>query len=139
VGGVLTPLSFASGSSKVHEFHSYPSIPKALQFSLYDKAMLYEFRLVTLCEALPGIIDSQWNFLVAITFVSYFLWRLWKFTLSPWLWPQYPVELPYSIPCKLISLQARTVNAVLTCSSSWYAAAQTTVTTDINPICQGIP
>ena len=27
-------------------------------------------------------------------------WRLWKFSLKPWLYPDNPLELPYPIPCK---------------------------------------
>ncbi|KAJ2999271.1 hypothetical protein NUW58_g45 [Xylaria curta] len=50
-----------------------------------------------------GILIPQLSSLVAITLVAYYLWRLWKFTLRPWLWPQCPIELPYRIPCHTIA------------------------------------
>lgn len=31
------------------------------------------------------------------------LWRLWTFTIYPWLHPKEPKEVPYWIPCKLDS------------------------------------
>ncbi|KAI8944156.1 cytochrome P450 [Xylaria longipes] len=60
--------------------------------------MFSSLKLVSLRYGQPEIPVPQWSSLVAVAFLAYFLWRLWKFTLRPWLWPQYPVELPYWIP-----------------------------------------
>lgn len=37
--------------------------------------------------------------LAAVTCVL-FTWRVWSFTIGPWLWPREPKELPYWIPCR---------------------------------------
>lgn len=33
--------------------------------------------------------------------VTLLIWRLWKFTVRPWLHPDEPIELPCWLPCKL--------------------------------------
>lgn len=48
---------------------------------------------------LPGKISSPLYFLV-LSISLLLLWRLWRFSLSPHLWPQAPKELPYWVPCK---------------------------------------
>lgn len=32
-------------------------------------------------------------------------WRLWRFTITPWLYPNDPKELPYWIPSRAIACQ----------------------------------
>lgn len=41
------------------------------------------------------------TFLVLIT--ALLLWRLWTFTVFPWLNPKEPKEVPYWIPCEFAS------------------------------------
>lgn len=35
--------------------------------------------------------------------VCLLIWRLWRFTIAPLLYPGNPKELPYWIPCKSVS------------------------------------
>lgn len=44
--------------------------------------------------------------LLALT-ALYVCWRLWKFTIQPYLRPEAPKELPYWIPCKFKLLVKR--------------------------------
>jgi hypothetical protein len=38
-----------------------------------------------------------------VLIMALLLWRLWTFTILPWLSPKEPKEVPYWIPCKLNS------------------------------------
>jgi hypothetical protein len=39
-------------------------------------------------------------FILLLLITALSLWRLWTFTLLPWLNPNEPKEVPYWIPCK---------------------------------------
>ncbi|KAI0426694.1 cytochrome P450 [Xylaria sp. FL1042] len=60
--------------------------------------MFSDLELVSFRDGPLRVLVPQWISMVAIASLAYFLWRLWKFTLRPWLGPQYPIELPYWIP-----------------------------------------
>jgi heme A synthase len=37
---------------------------------------------------------------VSCLILALILWRLWRFTVSPFLHPEWPKEFPYWVPCK---------------------------------------
>ena len=42
-----------------------------------------------------------WSQFILVSLVSLlFIWRLWTFTVRPWLNPDEPKEIPYWTPCK---------------------------------------
>jgi hypothetical protein len=49
--------------------------------------------------------DSVLNYLQVfiLLFASLLVWRCWKFTIIPRLYPRRPKTLPYWVPCKLLS------------------------------------
>lgn len=49
---------------------------------------------------------------------AWIVWRLWRFTVSPWLHPNDPPELPYWIPGTLSSMTQTKLRANLR-GSSW--------------------
>jgi hypothetical protein len=56
----------------------------------------------TLFSALPPGVQAH-STLISITaaaVLALLLWRLWRFTITPALYPDDPKELPYWIPCK---------------------------------------
>jgi hypothetical protein len=56
-----------------------------------------------LTPVLHGLISSPTAIAMAILLSSIMIWRLWKFTVVPVFYPERVRELPYWIPCKLIS------------------------------------
>ena len=40
--------------------------------------------------------------LLALVSCVLFTWRVWSFTVRPWLHPNDPKELPYWVPCKFL-------------------------------------
>lgn len=53
-----------------------------------------------LLEFLQGL-DTRQQVTFIVLPLLYMTWRLWMFTVKPWLWPDDPKDLPYWIPCKL--------------------------------------
>lgn len=57
---------------------------------------LLERGSITITQALRGsyaVVN-----IAAILFLTLWLWRIWRFTIRPWLSPEQPRELPYWIP-----------------------------------------
>ena len=47
---------------------------------------------------------SKWNWTLAIVALlgsSLALWRVWTFTVRPWMYPDEAKEIPYWVPCKI--------------------------------------
>lgn len=47
---------------------------------------------------------SPWSLVFLCASTLLLSWRLWMFTVKPWVWPRQPKELPYWIPCKKLDL-----------------------------------
>ena len=60
------------------------------------------FRLKLLHDGLPNGALSPSLTVLAFCVFSLLGWRLWKFTIRPYMRPQAPKELPYWIPCESI-------------------------------------
>jgi len=54
-------------------------------------------------QAILADVPTAWLVAIAAVF-SLFVWRLWRFTISPLLHPDDPKELPYWIPSKSIQI-----------------------------------
>ena len=51
---------------------------------------------------LPEAHTWKWTLAIAVlSNLSFALWRLWKFTVRPWIYPDEPREIPYWVPCKV--------------------------------------
>lgn len=48
--------------------------------------------------------ENVWLIVTGLFFTSWGLWRLWKFTILPRVYPDDPKELPYWIPGKVSRL-----------------------------------
>jgi hypothetical protein len=79
----------------LYSFHKICCLtPLSTQVSFRPKTMLVEV-FVSLSTAAPA-------FLACGTILL--LWRLWVFTVRPWIWPSEPRYMPYWVPCKLTLL-----------------------------------
>ena len=62
--------------------------------------------LVVQCRGLFMQVDQVFShapFILLLVITALLLWRLWTFTILPWLNPNEPKEVPYWIPCKFDS------------------------------------
>ncbi|KAL8977952.1 MAG: hypothetical protein Q9205_006351 [Flavoplaca limonia] len=52
---------------------------------------------------LKGALDHSSLSIPALLFIGFLLsWRIWRFTITPWLYPNDPKELPYWVPSHLL-------------------------------------
>lgn len=73
----------------------------AIWIQVFSSNMLKEI----VCDGLLSGLLSPWRvYLVPI--LALLVWRLWRFTVIPWLRPDEPKELPYWIPCKCPRMDA---------------------------------
>lgn len=47
-------------------------------------------------------LDPLVSAIISICLLSYLLWRIWNFTVMPWLRPDEPMPLPYWVPFLVI-------------------------------------
>lgn len=69
------------------EIHRLCSMLQALTLHLYEA-----------CSGGNDAIHSLLWVWALLPLILYYCWRQWCFTLSPWLYPQQVVEIPYRIP-----------------------------------------
>lgn len=50
---------------------------------------------------------SRWVALLSFLTVSWTIWRIWKFTVLPVLYPDEPKAFPYSVPCMNLCSHSR--------------------------------
>ena len=58
------------------------------------------FRIDMIKSRMNDIICMHLTQLAALALLCWFLWRVWLFKISPWIWPRLPKVLPYWIPCR---------------------------------------
>lgn len=69
------------------------SVTEALERELSHSALL------------KGALDHSSISIPALLSIGFLLlWRLWRFTITPWLYPNDPKELPYWIPSMEVSI-----------------------------------
>lgn len=60
---------------------------------------------VDIIDVLKSSVLVGYNLWIVSFCFLYFCWRLWKFTVNPFLRPNDPKELPYWVPCELKARQ----------------------------------
>jgi hypothetical protein len=80
-----------------------------IEYRLRDTHSLHS--TMTAVTLLTSVFSLSWtcnpsNFVLSILLLL--LWRLWKFSLKPYLYPDDPKELPYWIPCRSSTISVQT-------------------------------
>ena len=88
----------------------FPSIEEVLYILPYDRSNasfngLEAARIVRVM--LVNGYTWQWALAIAVlSSLSFSLWRLWTFTVRPWIHPEEAREVPYWVPCKIQTSRA---------------------------------